>query len=95
VYKFSSNIWKHNSPGGWFFISLPIEMSDEIRQHLKCEEEGWGRLNVTAVIGDTQWDTAIWYDTKHHTYLLPIKSEIRKKENIISGSSIEVSLLFR
>lgn len=81
-YEFESKIWQHNMPNGWYFISLPIEIATEIRSQLKWQEEGWGRLKASARIGGSKWDTAIWYDSKHKTYLLPLKSEIRKKENL-------------
>ncbi|WPR70238.1 DUF1905 domain-containing protein [Flavobacterium sp. NG2] len=81
-YEFSEKPWQHSSPGGWYFVSLPKEMAKEIRCSLKLEEEGWGRLKAIAKVGKTEWKTAIWFDTKANTYLLPLKAEIRKKENI-------------
>ncbi len=81
-YSFSEKAWQHASPGGWYFVSLPKEISDEIRSLFKSEEEGWGRLKAVAKIGNTEWNTAIWFDSKKETYLLPLKAEIRKKENI-------------
>ena len=65
-------------------------MSAEIRNHFKREEEGWGRLKATAKIGDSEWKTAIWFDTKRNTYLLPLKAEIRKRENIVLGERVNV-----
>ena len=53
-------------------------------------EQGWGRLKATAKIGITEWATAIWFDTKHKTYLLPLKAEVRKKEKIITEQTITV-----
>lgn len=91
-YKFQSNIWQHASPGGWFFISLPKELAMEIREHLKWQEEGWGRLKASAQIGESSWETAIWFDTKMDTYLLPLKAGIRKKEALSAGMSIPVTL---
>lgn len=67
--------------GSWYFVSVPHELAKEIRNYLKSKEEGWGRLKATAKIGNTEWATAIWFDTKMNTYLLPIKAEIRKKKN--------------
>lgn len=81
-YEFSAKSWQHSTPNGWHFISLPTEISIEIRENLRWQEEGWGRLKATAKIGNSQWETAIWFDTKHKTYLLPLKTETRKKENI-------------
>ena len=81
-YEFKTQMWKHNSPGGWHFVSLPKAISKEIRAHLKWQEEGWGRMKAVAQIEDRKWDTAIWFDSKMDTYLLPIKAEIRTKTNL-------------
>lgn len=89
-YEFSARSWQYTSPNSWCFVSLPIEIAKEIRENLKWQEEGWGRLRVTAEIGNSQWETAIWYDTKHNTYLLPLKAYIRRKENIEINKDINV-----
>jgi len=89
-YKFSEKSWQHSSPGGWHFVSLPKGMSKEIRSLLISEEEGWGRLKATAQIGNSEWKTAIWFDTKINTYLLPLKADVRKKESIEAGNKIDV-----
>ncbi len=81
-YEFVSKAWIYAGKGAWYFVSLPLTISKEIRENFKSEEEGWGRLKVTALIGTTEWKTAIWFDTKLKTYLLPLKAEVRKKENI-------------
>jgi len=81
-WQFTASVWKYNSTKAWYFISLPIEISKEIRENLKWQEEGWGRLKANAKIGNSEWKTSIWFDTKQNTYLLPVKSEIRVKESI-------------
>jgi hypothetical protein len=91
-YQFSGKTWQHSSPGGWYFISLPKEMAAEIREAIGSEEEGWGRLKALAKVGNSEWKTAIWFDTKLNTYLLPLKAEIRKKENIVLGQHIAVNV---
>jgi hypothetical protein len=91
-YEFSAKIWQHSSPVGRYFVSLPAELSNEIRANVKWQEEGWGRLKANAKMGNSNWNTAIWFDTKHHTYLLPIKSEIRKNEKIELNQMLEITL---
>lgn len=81
-YEFNAMPWKYVGPAGWVFVSLPDQMSKEIRNTFKNEEAGWGRLKAIVKLGNTEWQTAIWFDTKMNTYLLPLKSEIRKKEKI-------------
>lgn len=91
-YEFIAKMWQYSSPMAWYFVSLPIEISTEIRGNLKWMEEGWGRLKVVTKIANTQWETAIWFDTRHNTYLLPIKAEIRKKEKIDILKEIAITI---
>ena len=53
-YTFQEKIWAHNGKGSWYFVSLPLDFSKEIRENLQSEEEGWGRLKATAKIGITK-----------------------------------------
>lgn len=91
-YEFGAKPWRYAGPNGWTFISMPTTMAKEIRDNLKSEEEGWGRRKAIAKIGNTEWTTAIWFDTKLTTYLLPIKAEIRKKEGIEINKRLKVSI---
>jgi len=91
-YDFSAKMWQDSSTGGWYFVSLPENMSNEIREILQWQEEGWGRMKATAAIGELKWDTAIWFDTKMNTYLLPIKVEIRKKADLKLDKTIKVNI---
>ncbi|MDR2084181.1 MAG: DUF1905 domain-containing protein [Bacteroidales bacterium] len=94
-YEFSAKVWHYSvtaGMNGWHIVCLPKELASEIRENLKFLEEGWGRLKTTAKIGSTEWKTAIWFDTKHETYLLPIKAEIRKKENIEIDKEVDITI---
>ena len=91
-YAFKAKPWQYIGPGGWHFVSLPKNVAKEIRDILKSEEQGWGRLKVFAKIGNCEWETAIWFDTKMNTYLLPLKAEIRKKENLMIDKEVETIL---
>ncbi|MBK7959551.1 MAG: DUF1905 domain-containing protein [Bacteroidetes bacterium] len=91
-YQFTNKPWRYDGPNGWCFISLPEEMSKDIRAHFKQDEEGWGRLKATAKVGNSEWKTAIWFDTKVNTYLLPLKATIRQKEKVELDKHLTVSL---
>lgn len=91
-YQFKAKPWQHIGPGGWYFVSLPVQLSKEIRTVFKMDEEGWGRLKAVAKIGSTEWKTAIWFDTKRNTYLLPLKAEIRKKVPIQMDKTLAISI---
>ncbi len=91
-YVFSSKLWKYQGPAGWHFVSLPKALSKEIRTHLKWQEEGWGRLKALAKAGQSEWETAIWFDSKQNTYLLPLKADIRKKEHLKTGDTQRIEI---
>lgn len=91
-YDFMADIWQYDGPGGWVFVSFPLNISSEIRNAFKSEEEGWGRLKATAKIGYTEWKTAIWFDRKRKCYLLPLKAEIRKKEKLMLAQVVQVNV---
>ncbi len=89
---FTAKPWQYKGKGAWIFVSLPQKTSKEIRKLFRQEEEGWGRLKATAQVGSSEWKTAIWFDSKAETYLLPLKADIRKKENVETGKPVKVTL---
>jgi len=95
-YEFTATFrrYKEEDACGWNFLFMPEELAKEIRANFKWREEGWGRMKVTAKIGNSEWETSIWFDTKHDTYLLPVKAEIRKKEKIEmeEGNEVKVTI---
>ncbi len=91
-YEYSAKMWRHDAPGGWYFVSVPKALSKEIRENLKWQEEGWGRMKAVAQMETLIWETAIWFDTKKDTYILPIKAEIRKKSNLEINQKITMIL---
>ncbi len=93
-YSFKGKLWKYEGHAGWCFITLPKMLSKKIRSVHNSSEEGWGRLQTCAFIGDSSWKTAIWFDTKSDAYLLPVKLAIRKKEKLEIGQSFAVKLQF-
>jgi hypothetical protein len=53
---------------------------------------GWGSLRVTATIGKTSWKTSIFPDRESDSYLLPLRSDVRKKEGIQEGNLVSLSV---
>lgn len=93
-YSFKAQVWKYQGKAGWYFVTLPKQLSKKMRTIHGLSEEGWGRLKTIAQLGKSKWNTSIWYDTKAQGYLLPLKSEIRKKEKIKVDTFVDVLLQF-
>ena len=88
-YKIQSKVWLYPGITGWHFVSLPKKQSKEIKGLFGGMAGGWGSLPVIVAIRKTSWKTSIFPDKKSDTYLLPLKAEVRKKENIKNGDMID------
>lgn len=77
-------------PAPWFFVPVPPEESSEIKAISHLATYGWGVIPVYAQIGKTRWYTALI--PKEGRYLVPIKADIRKAENLAGGDLVTVQL---
>jgi hypothetical protein len=91
-YAFKTQVWLYPGMAGWHFASVPKDLSEDIRHGFGDRKRGWGSLPVLATIGKTSWKTSIFPDKKSNSYLLPIKAEVRKKEEIKADDVIKLLL---
>jgi hypothetical protein len=91
-YKFTANVWLYSGKAGWHFVSLPTDISGDIKREFGDRSRGWGSLPVEVSLGLTTWTTSIFPDKKAGTYLLPLKAEVRKKEVFKEGDSLKFVL---
>lgn len=73
---------------GWHFVFVPKKQSTEIKKSFGTPKRGWGSIPVVVTIGKTTWKTSIFPDKQSGGYLLPLKTEVRKKEDIFANDSI-------
>lgn len=84
-------IWKGDSAGRWYFITVPEEQSGQIRAHSLADRRGFGAVRVEAAIDEIKWRTSL-FPLNRGGYLLPVKSEIRRKTGVAAGDEVTVSL---
>jgi hypothetical protein len=77
--------------GSWHFISVPEELSDEIRAHCFAYRRGFRSARVEARVGDVTWRTSV-FPIKSGGYFLPVKAEVRRKAAIAAGDEITVEI---
>lgn len=87
-----SKLWVYPGKAAWHFITVPETQSKDIAARFGLLKRGWGSLPVEVLIGKTKWQTSIFPDKKRKGYLLPVKSEIRKKESLEAGDVLSISL---
>jgi hypothetical protein len=91
-YKLHASVWLYPGMGGWHFVTIPAEVSEQIREGFGDMKRGWGSLPVEATVGSTTWKTSIFPDKESGAYLLPLKADIRKKEKIAEGDEVSILL---
>jgi len=77
--------------GAWHFITVPAELSGEIRAHAMAALRGFGSVRVEATIGDVTWRTSV-FPMKEDGYILPVKAQVRRKAGIAAGDEVTVGI---
>lgn len=90
VYEVKEKIWIYDGPSAWYFVTINKKFAVKIKQ-IPILKRGWGSIPVKATIGQTSWKTSIFPD-KESVYLLPIKKDVRKKENLTAGSIVNLKI---
>lgn len=88
--EFDEKIWFWRGPAPWFFVTVPMQQSRDLKAISKLVTYGWGVIPVRVRIGKTQWQTSLF--PKDDVYLVPIKTSVRKAENLEEGDWVSVSL---
>ena len=81
-------IWTSDE-GSVHFMSLPEEMSGEVRAHSLAFRRGFGSVRVEVTLDDQTWRTSL-FPVKAGGYFLPVKVAICRKVGIIAGDEVTV-----
>lgn len=95
MYKIKAKVWLYPGMAGWQFLTVPKKESKDINKTYGEIKKGWGSLPVLVTVGKSKWKTSIFPDKKSGCYVLPLKAEIRKKENIKLGDILLTTLEIR
>ncbi len=91
-FSFTAKVWRYPGHADWHFITLPAEVATEIREIGGTSTRGFGSIRVNVSVGSSAWNTSIFPDAKTRSFLLPVKKEVRKTENIKDNDSININL---
>ena len=92
-FSFSGSMWEWRGPAPYHFVSVPLEIANEIKQLASAVTYGWGMIPVSGKIGSTSFSTSLW--AKNGTYAVPLKDEVRKAEGISIGDMVSVKLALK
>lgn len=88
---FNAELWLYDGDAPWHFVTLPEDLADEIREHVPVRR-GFGSVRVTAVVGETRWQTSLFPDSKSRSFVLPMKQEVRRSNGLVAGDRVAVRL---
>jgi Domain of unknown function (DUF1905) len=84
-------IWT-GAEGSSHFMSVPEELSGEIRAHSILVRRGFGSVRIEATIGSTTWRTSVFPSKSSGGYFLPVKIDVCRKEGLAAGDKVTVDL---
>lgn len=91
-------IWTARDPATWTFVTLPVELADEVREAAALRPpSGFGAVRVEVVIGGSTWRTSVFPSTSDDSapdgsYVLPVKRAVRLAEGIEPGDVVTVAV---
>ena len=88
--NFVSDMFEWRGPSPFYFVRVPDDESQMIREVASMVTYGWGVIPVTATIGSLTVTTSLF--PKDGGYLVPIKNAVRLPEKLSVGDAVEVVL---
>ena len=92
TFEFAAPLWRYPGSGGWYFVSLPPEISGDVTEITAGIRRGFGSVRVAVTVGATTWRTSIFPDSKTGAYLLPVNKAVRTAECLHTGDEIRAQL---
>ena len=93
ILEFDGSILFWKGPAPWFFVAVPEEQSRDLKAISGLVTYGWGVIPVHVRIGHTEWTTSLF--PKDGRYLVPIKANVRRAEQLVEGAIVTVRLEVR
>lgn len=75
----------------WHFLTVPEELSGEIRAESLARRGGFGSVRVEARVNGVAWRTSV-FPQKSGGYILPVKASVRRDACIAAGDEVSFEL---
>ncbi len=92
-FAFEAAVWRYQHENPWYFVTLPSDASQRIREETDGMRKGFGSVRVEATIGTSTWNTSVFPDAKSKRYVLPVKKAVRRAEDLEDGDPCEVLVI--
>ncbi|MFI5842165.1 DUF1905 domain-containing protein [Catenuloplanes sp. NPDC051500] len=93
IVEFEAPLWEWDARReSWTFVSLPEDVSEDIKHLTEGLRRGFGAVKVRAAIGVSEWSTSIFPDSKRGAYVLPVKRAVRERNKLGVGDLAAVTV---
>lgn len=93
IIEFIGKILYWRGPAPYYFVTVPELESLDLKAVSGFVTYGWGAIPVCARIGETEWKTSLF--PKDGRYLVPIRANVRKSEDLDLGDEVTVRIEVR
>ena len=96
-WTFTAPLWRWSAkqdsadPGSWSFVTLPLDVADDVRDSLVVPPRGFGSVKVDVEVGESRWSTSVFPDKDSGSYVLPVKQAVRRAAGIEEGDLVTVT----
>ncbi|MFN8195660.1 MAG: DUF1905 domain-containing protein [Nocardioidaceae bacterium] len=91
-WQFAAELWLASSVDSWVFVTVPRELSEDIREADTAPPKGFGSVRVEVTQGDTTWRTSVFPDAASGCFVLPVKKAVRRAEGLEVGDTATFTL---
>ncbi|GAB6903520.1 DUF1905 domain-containing protein [Kineosporia succinea] len=89
-FRFEAELIEWRGPAPYYFLPIPPEMVDAVREVAADVTYGWGMVPVEATIGASSWETSLW--PREGGYLLPVRKWVQKAQTMDVGETATVGM---
>ena len=88
--EFENEMIEWRGPAPFYYVPVPPEGSEMIRETARQVSYGWGVIPVRGIIGRTEFTTSLF--PRDGGYLVPVKNAVRLPEKLQLGDTVSVTL---
>jgi hypothetical protein len=89
AFAFVAPLWRHDGSDGWYFLTLPEEVAEDVGEVASGQPRPFGTVPVVVTIGTMSWSTSLFADRKVGSYVLPVKAAVREAAGLAAGDQVE------
>ena len=92
TYRIRSKVVPYPGMDAWFFVYVDKKQAAVIAKKHATKKASFGSIRVSVTLGKSKWKTSIFPDKHSGAYVLPLKKQIRRAEDIDAGDTVSFTL---